>query len=115
MSRTRSLAALVGLGIASSLFAPVRADAQQTRPRIHGRAYRLKVDTSPQQAAVYWDAGDRAAPKDFGIAGYTPITLKVPRGPVKIIIELQGFKPLEQTIDVRKSQPLTITLERAPQ
>jgi hypothetical protein len=115
MSRTRSLAALVGLGIGFSLLVPLPAGAQQPRPRIHGRAYRLKVDSSPQQAAVYWDAGDHPSPKDFGIAGYTPITLKVPRGPVKIIVELQGFKPVEQTVDVRKSQPLSLTLERAPQ
>src|SRR6185369_529649 len=39
----------------------------------------------------------------------------VPRGSVKIIVELQGWKPQERTLDVRKSQTLNFTLERAPQ
>src|SRR5689334_6481159 len=71
------------------------AQTQQQRPRIRGRAHKIKVDSSPQQAAVYWDAGDKASPKDYGIAGYTPLTIKVPRGSVKIVVELQGFKPQE--------------------
>ena len=77
-----------------------RPHAQQSpalRPRIKGRAYRLKVDSSPQQATVYWDAGVTPTPKNFGMAGYTPITIKVPKGPVKVIVELAGFKPQEQT------------------
>jgi PEGA domain-containing protein len=91
------------------------AQTTQERPRIHGRAHRLTVDSSPQQATVFWDSGDRPDPKSYGVAGYTPLTLKVPRGSVKILIELAGFKPQEQTLDVRKSQKLMFTLERAPQ
>ena len=89
--------------------------APQPRPRVKGRQHRLKIDSSPQQAAVYWDAGATPAPKTYGIAGYTPLTIKVPRGPVKIVVELAGFKPQEQTLDVRKSQTVSFTLERAPQ
>jgi PEGA domain len=94
------------------------AQAQQApaiRPRVKGRAHRLKIDSSPQQATVYWDAGLAPNPKNYGVAGYTPLTVKVPRGPVKVIVEAAGFKPQEQNIDVRKSQPLMFTLERAPQ
>lgn len=102
-----------GAGLSSPAFA--QPQGTQPRPRIHGRAHKLTIDSSPQQAAVYWDSGDRASPKDFGIAGYTPLTIKVPRGITKIILELQGWKPVEQTIDVRKTQTLNFTLERAPQ
>ncbi len=105
------------LGGAVPGFESPAAHAQQSpalRPRIKGRAYRLKVDSSPQQGTVYWDAGPVPNPKGFGIAGYTPITLKVPKGPVKVIVEMTGFKPQEQVIDVRRSQPLSFTLERAP-
>lgn len=94
------------------------ATAQMPRPRapIKGRAFSLKVDSSPQQAAVYWDIGTTPAPKDFGIAGYTPITLKVPRGNVRLVIELKGFRPQERDVDVaRNNQALTVTLERVPQ
>ena len=91
------------------------AQTPSARPRIHGRAHRLKVDSSPQQATVFWDAGDKPDPKSFGVAGYTPLTLKVPRGSVKIVIELAGFKSEERTLDVRKSQSVLVTLDRAPQ
>src|ERR1700690_2713895 len=90
------------------------AQTPSARPRIHGRAYRLKVDSSPQQATVFWDAGDKPDPKSLGVAGYTPLTLKVPRGSVKIVVELAGFKSEERTLDVRKSQSVLVTLDRAP-
>ncbi|HXI54976.1 MAG TPA: PEGA domain-containing protein [Polyangia bacterium] len=83
------------------------------RPTIRGRTFRVKIDSSPQQAAVFWDAGP--SPKDYGVAGYTPITLKVPRGIVKFTVELRGFKPQDREVNVRKNQTLTFTMERAPQ
>jgi hypothetical protein len=49
-------------------------------------------------------------PKLYGIAGYTPITIKVPKGPVKIVLELSGFKPFEQVLDVRKNTTISPTL-----
>jgi hypothetical protein len=85
------------------------------RPRAKGRQHKLSIDSSPQQAAVYWDAGATPNPKAYGIVGYTPITIKVPRGAVRIIVELSGWKPQEKDLDVRKSQAVNFTLERAPQ
>ena len=85
----------------------------QPRPPVKGK-YKLKIDSSPQQAAVYWDSGAGQQPRQYGIAGYTPITIKVPKGPVKIILELSGWKPFEQVIDVRKNTSISPTLERAP-
>ena len=105
-----SIAALAGV----SWLAPVDALAQtQPRPPVKGR-YKLKIDSSPQQAAVYWDSSAGQQPKLYGIAGYTPLTIKVPKGAVKIVLELSGFKPFEQVLDVRKNTTITPTLERAP-
>jgi len=93
------------------------APGQQTvRPRPKPkRPVKIRIDSSPQQAAVYWDSGVTPSPRDYGIAGYTPIDLKVPKGPVKIVVELRGWKTQERDVDVRKPQAVTFTLERAPQ
>jgi PEGA domain len=112
MIRLRA-AGLAALGVAIALSGT--AHAQSVRPPVKGRSHKVKVDSSPQQAAVYWDAGVSPDPKKFGIAGYTPLTLKVPRGGVKFVVELQGFKPQDKTVDVKKSQTVAFTLERAPQ
>jgi hypothetical protein len=100
--------------VAGSALAPGHAEAQtQPRPPAKGR-YKIKIDSSPQQAAVYWDASPNQQPKLYGIVGYTPITIKVPKGAVKIVLELSGFKPVEQVLDVRKNTSISPTLERAP-
>ena len=104
---------LAALAAVSGL-APGDAVAQtQPRPPVKGR-YKIKIDSSPQQAAVYWDSSPSQQPKLYGIVGYTPITIKVPKGPVKIVLELSGFKPVEQVLDVRKNTSIAPTLERAP-
>jgi hypothetical protein len=104
---------ITSLAIVSAL-APGDAVAQtQPRPAVKGK-YKLKIDSSPQQGAVYWDSSANQQPKLYGIAGYTPITIKVPKGAVKIIVELSGFKPFEQVLDVRKNTSISPTLERAP-
>jgi hypothetical protein len=121
MIRSRSAAALLALAFAVVAFSAgtsglggAPASAQQIRPRVKGRTHRVKVDSSPQQAAVYWITGQTGNPKDYGIAGYTPVTVKVPRGPVTFVVELQGFKPQTTTMEVKKSQTINLTLERAP-
>ncbi len=106
-------AGLAALGVVIALSGT--AHAQSVRPPVKGRSHKVKVDSSPQQAAVYWDSGVSPDPKKFGIAGYTPLTVKVPRGGVKFVVELQGFKPQDKTVDVKKSQTVAFTLERAPQ
>jgi hypothetical protein len=104
---------IAALAVVSGL-RPGDALAQtQPRPPVKGK-YKLKIDSSPQQAAVYWDSSATPQPKLYGIAGYTPITIKVPKGPVKIVLELSGFKPVEQVVDVRKNTSISPTLERAP-
>ena len=117
MLRTLRLTAFLTValfGVVSAFGSGEAAAQMQPRPKIKGKTYRLKVDSSPQQAAVYWDAGATGTPKTYGIAGYTPVTIKVPKGTVKILVELSGFKPVEQVLEVRKNQTLSPTLERAP-
>jgi hypothetical protein len=112
MIRLRAaLVAALGVAVLSSGTAVAQ---QAIRPPVKGRAHKLLVDSSPQQAAIYWDSGVTPDPKKFGIAGYTPFTLKVPRGGVKLVVELQGWKPQEKVLDVKKSQSVSFTLERAP-
>ena len=118
LRNTRHLPVVAVLSITAlalvAALAPGDALAQtQPRPPVKGK-YKLKIDSSPQQAAVYWDSSPNQQPKLYGIVGYTPITIKVPKGAVKIVLELSGFKPVEQVLDVRKNTTITPTLERAP-
>jgi hypothetical protein len=67
---------------------------------------RIKIDSQPQQAAIYVDH------KEAGIAGYTPSTLRLPRGTYTIILELPGFRPVSKPITVTRSEGFIFTLER---
>jgi hypothetical protein len=98
----------------TSVAQTLAAGTLKPRPKTKGRTYKIHIDSSPQQAAVYWDAGSTPAPRDFGIAGYTPLDLRLPKGAAKIVIELRGFKTAERDLDVRKAESLSVTLERAP-
>jgi hypothetical protein len=86
------------------------AHAQETRPARKGRKYTVKIDSSPQQAAIYLDD------KKYGIVGYTPWSGKLVQGDYKLIIEMPGFKPLERQITVnRKSKEFVYPLEKQAQ
>ena len=85
MIRTALVTSLLAVGFFGVVTAVGVSDAAaQTqpmpRPRVKGRTHNLKVDSSPQQAAVYWDAGEKGAPKNYGIAGYTPDHAQGPAG-----------------------------------
>jgi hypothetical protein len=103
-----------GAAVLAQSAPPPGASGPKPRPKMKGRMLKLHVDSSPQQAAVYWDAGATPAPRDYGIVGYTPIDLKVPKGAVKIIVELRGWRTQERDLDMRKAQSMTLTMERAP-
>ena len=77
-------------------------------PLRKGTKYRVKIDSSPQQAAVYIDN------KQYGIQGYTPLTMRLPKGPYHVIVELPGFKPMERDVTVKRAEAFVFTLERAP-
>jgi hypothetical protein len=78
----------------------------QTLPLPAGHKMRIKIDSAPQQAAIYVND------KQFGIQGYTPATLKLPKGPYTIILELPGFKSMSRPITVVKSQTFMFPLDR---
>jgi hypothetical protein len=76
------------------------------KPNRPGHKMRVKIDSAPQQAAVYVDS------KDYGIEGYTPVTLKLPKGTYTIILELPSFQTIQKAITVEKSQAFVFTMER---
>ena len=67
---------------------------------------RIKIDSQPQQAAIYVDN------KESGIKGYTPSTIRLPKGTYTIILELPGFAPVKKPITVTRSEGFIFTLER---
>jgi hypothetical protein len=96
---------LVCLGL---LAAADAAEAQtKPRPPRPGHKMRVKIDSQPQQAAIYVD--DKA----YGIEGYTPTTLKLPKGTYTIILELPGFQPVSKPLTVSRSEGFMFTMERA--
>jgi hypothetical protein len=89
------------------------------RPPRKGTRYRVTIDSSPQQAAIYIDD------KQYGIVGYTPYRGTLVRGDYKLIVELPGFQTIERPITivrgkndyffplVKKEQPGTIDVQAA--
>src|SRR4051812_26870932 len=82
---------LLLVGLVSESFAQTAP-----RPTRKGRKYTVRIDSAPQQAAIYLD--DKA----YGIFGYTPWSGKLVKGDYKLIIELQGYKPMERMVRVEK-------------
>jgi hypothetical protein len=93
------LSALLGVSSASAQTAP--------RPAKKGTKYTVKIDSSPQQAAIYLDD------KKYGIVGYTPYTGKLTKGAWTLIIELPGYKPSSQAVTVGSaSREFFVPLEK---
>ena len=93
---------LVRLYIAVIVIASLTAAARAQSPH----KMRIKIDSAPQQAAIYVDH------KESGIKGYTPSTIRLPRGTYTIILELPGFRPVSKPITVTRSEGFIFTLER---
>jgi len=71
---------------------------------------RVRIESTPPNAAIYVD--DKAG----GIKGYTPTTLRVQTGTRKIILEADGYKPLEQFIQVKpRRKTYRMELEKIPE
>jgi len=100
---------LTRLIVAVAVMSVTGVASAQSRPRPSrpGHKLRIKIDSQPQQAAIYIDS------KEYGIEGYTPTTLKLPKGSYTIIMELPGFKPVQRPINVTRSEGFIFTLERA--
>ena len=77
------------------------------RPQRSGRNWRVKIDSQPQQAAIYLDD------KQYGIVGYTPYKGRLRQGDYKLIVELPGFATKEQVVRVnRYSREFFVVLEK---
>lgn len=91
-----------------TLAAPAAAQPQKPWER-KGQKFKVKIDSSPQNAVIYLDS------KEFGPLGYTPLETKLTKGTYKVILELPGYKPLTRDITVgRRNDPFIFVLERLP-
>ncbi len=94
----------VGAAVAFALSMSVFLSESEAQPM-----GRVTIESYPPHAAVYVDD------KVGGVKGYTPATLRVRTGTRKIILEAEGYKPLEQfiTVKVRKTT-VRFNLEKIP-
>jgi len=103
----RSLAVLAFLSVAAL---SVEASAQpEPRPKKTGRQYRVRIDSAPQQAAIYLDD------EKYGIVGYTPWEGRLHKGDYVLILKLEGHERVQRVIRVeRKSttQETFVPLEK---
>jgi hypothetical protein len=67
---------------------------------------RVKIASQPPEAAIYIDS------KDAGIKGYTPSTLRLPKGSYTVILELPGYRPVSKPITVTRSQAFLFPLDK---
>jgi hypothetical protein len=98
------------LAILFALFASTAA--AQNCPAAKPGKYAVKIDSSPQGAAVY--IGDKAC----GPVGNTPWTGKLNKGSVTIIVENAGYQPQTRAVTVaavRKTQEFFLAMVRQPQ
>jgi hypothetical protein len=72
-----------------------RADAEQRVERLKGKLALVMVETDPPGAAVYVDR------KELGLFGVTPVTLALPEGQHRLLVEQRGFKAGELPVEVR--------------
>jgi hypothetical protein len=88
----------LALLIASSTFAESAARAQvEPRPTREGQKYSVRIDSAPQQAAIYLDD------ERYGIVGYTPWAGKLERGSWKLILKKDGYQVATRIITVNRS------------
>ncbi|MDQ3333932.1 MAG: PEGA domain-containing protein [Myxococcota bacterium] len=102
---------LVPLMILFAVVLGSTARAQNCPAAKPGR-YAVKIDSTPQGAAVY--IGDKAC----GPVGNTPWTGKLNKGSVQVTLEIAGYAPETKTFKVgavRKVQTLFVPLNRQPQ
>jgi len=68
------------------------------RPRRRGYKYKVRIDSAPQQSAIYLDD------KKYGIVGYTPWSGRLQRGDWVVILEKKGYNPVKRKIRVHRTR-----------
>src|SRR6185436_1961209 len=92
------------LAIAILIGGTSRAGAQvEPRPTKSGRKYPVRIDSAPQQAAIYLDD------EKYGIVGYTPWAGKLEKGNWTVILKKDGYELASRIITVKRSSRLQET------
>lgn len=99
----RRLSVILSLvvGIAVLVSSVEVADAQQQqvpRPKRKGRKYKVRIDSAPQQAAIYLDD------EKYGIVGYTPWSGRIQSGDWKVIIKKDGYEDATRVVSVKRTR-----------
>ena len=84
-----------------SWMAPTESFAQPsswTGQKRKGRKYRVRIDSAPQQAAVYLED------ESHGIVGYTPWSGRLAKGNWKIILKKDGYRTEIRPLTVKRTR-----------
>jgi hypothetical protein len=76
----------------------VDALAQAQRPTRRGTKYKVRIDSAPQQAAIYLDG------EQYGIVGYTPWEGSLQRGDWTVIIKKDGYETVTRNVKVERNR-----------
>jgi outer membrane receptor for ferrienterochelin and colicins len=85
-----------------------RADAEHRAERLKGRLALVSVDTEPAGALVYVDR------KELGQFGTSPLTLAVPEGEHRILVERLGFARAEVPVSAKTGSVVRVTPKLVP-
>src|SRR5438874_46864 len=69
-----------------------RKDLQDALKRLRPSLALLQVESTPPGATVFVDR------RDLGARGQTPVTLAMPAGKMNVMVELAGYRPVEQAV-----------------
>ncbi len=97
----RRLSVILSLVVGVAVFASsvgVATAQQVPRPRKKGRKYKVRIDSAPQQAAIYLDD------EKYGIVGYTPWTGSLQSGDWKLIIKKDGYEDATRVVSVKRTR-----------
>lgn len=96
MRRLTILGVFVAVALVS---APAFAQPSSwTGPRKKGRKYKVRIDSAPQQAAIYLEN------ESYGIVGYTPWNGRLAKGTWKLILKKDGYELGTRSITVKRSR-----------
>jgi hypothetical protein len=93
----RRFGAVIALLVLTCLALDVAAQTEP-RPKRKGRSYKVRIDSAPQQAAIYLDD------EKYGVVGFTPWEGRLQKGDWKVILKLDGYEVGNRLLTVRRTQ-----------